>query len=227
MSGGGRCNFTNLHIEPDNFLSHNSHFCKSALSCYTQWDFIELVKKHGIAYHEKKHGQLFCNNSSKDILNMLLAECESANVHIRTQCDVTSVSHNSGIDKEGYYQLETIQGIFSADALVIACGGLSIPTMGASGFGYEIAKQFSLNVLPTTAALVPFTFSDYIKPLSERLAGVSVDVVLSNSRASFRENILFTHRGLSGPAVLQLSSYWKQVKILVLIYCQMLTLEPG
>ncbi|MFZ5604050.1 MAG: NAD(P)/FAD-dependent oxidoreductase [Pseudomonadota bacterium] len=202
MSGGGRCNFTNLYVEPSCYLSANPHFCKSALSRYTQWDFIGLVAQYGIPYHEKKLGQLFCDNSAQDILDMLLAECTGAGVTIRTQCDIQAVEHNQ------HFMLHTNQGSVETDTLIIASGGLSIPSMGVTGFGYEVAQQFGMNLLPTRAGLVPFTFTDSFKELSNRLSGLSVDVVLSNERNSFRENILFTHRGLSGPAVLQLSSYW-------------------
>lgn len=204
MSGGGRCNFTNMDVTPANYLSANPHFCKSALSRYTQWDFIGLVAQHGIAYHEKKLGQLFCDNSAKDILDMLLAECDKGGVTIITHCDIRQIDGNDRL------RLDTDKGRFEADTVVIASGGLSIPSMGVTGFGYEVARQFGLNVLPTRAALVPFTFSDGFRELSNRLSGLSVDSVLSNEEAAFRENILFTHRGLSGPAVLQLSSYWRE-----------------
>lgn len=230
MSGGGRCNFTNLTIEPDCFISENPHFCISALNRYTQWDFITLVEKHHIPYHERKHGQLFCNESAKDILAMLLAECEAVKVNIKTQCSVTKISlpeapgnrsettsssttansndkhHNE--DSQRRFHLQCDKGEFTAHSLVIASGGLSIPTLGGSGFGYETARRFGLKVLPTRAGLVPFTFSDSFKAVSERLSGLAVDVDLQNARQSFQENVLFTHRGLSGPAVLQLSNYW-------------------
>jgi predicted Rossmann fold flavoprotein len=208
MSGGGRCNFTNLHASPERFLSANPHFCKSAISRYTQWDFIEIVERHGIEYFEKEtvnglSGQLFCQRSSKQIVAMLLTECENAGVEIRTRCETTRVEH-----KEGFH-VESNQGAFSADALVVACGGLSIPSLGGSGFGYQLAEQFGLRLLPTSAGLVPLTFSDNLKEMFGRLSGVSCEVVISNHQASFREDLLFTHRGLSGPAVLQISSYWK------------------
>jgi predicted Rossmann fold flavoprotein len=207
MSGGGRCNFTNLYIEPDCFLSNNPHFCKSALSRYTQWDFIALVDKHSIAYEEREHGQLFCKGSAKEILAMLHKECEQAGVTIHTHCAVTSITapeHNS--DK--HYILNTNLGKFRTNKLVIATGGLSIPKMGATNFGYNVARQFNIPVIPTRAGLVPFTFSDHIKVLSERLSGISHEVTLATQGKQFRENILFTHRGISGPAALQLSSYW-------------------
>lgn len=207
MSGGGRCNFTNLNIEPDCFLSNNPHFCKSALSRYTQWDFIALVEKHAIPYEERQHGQLFCKGSAKEILAMLIKECEQAGVTIHTHCEVASITgseHNS--DKQ--FILNSNIGKFRSTSLVIASGGLSIPKMGATNFGYKIATQFNLPVVPTRAGLVPFTFSDQIKSLSERLSGVSQQVVLSTDKSQFQENILFTHRGISGPAALQSSSYW-------------------
>jgi predicted Rossmann fold flavoprotein len=208
MSGGGRCNFTNLHCSPERFLSSNPHFCKSALSRYTQWDFIEMVERHGIRYFEKEtvnglSGQLFCKDSSKQIVTMLLAECERAAVQIRTQCETTEVTHREG------FHVETNQGEFSADTLVVACGGLSIPSLGGSGLGYPLAEQFGLRLLPVTAGLVPLTFSDSRKELFGRLSGTSCEVVICNQRASFREDLLFTHRGLSGPVVLQISSYWR------------------
>jgi predicted Rossmann fold flavoprotein len=202
MSGGGRCNFTNLHCSPKNTLSANPHFCISALSRYTQWDFIALVEKHGIAYHDKGAGQLFCDNSSKDILAMLETECESAGVEILTHCeDITVVYEKS-------YTVESSKGAFVGDSLVIATGGLSIPKMGASDFGYRLAKQFGLNVLDTRAGLVPFTFSGAMHELTDRLSGVSLPATVTASGTTFSEDILFTHRGLSGPAALQASSYW-------------------
>lgn len=210
MSGGGRCNFTNLDITPENYLCNNPHFCISALNRYNQWQFIELVESHGIAYHERKHGELFCDESAKDILTMLLDECQRAGVVIKTKCEIKSVK---AVDKAGEenqrYGLQTSAGQYQCRSLVIATGGLSIPTMGASGFGYEIAEQFGLSLLPRTAGLVPFTFSDGIKQISETLSGLAVDVDMSVNGISFRENMLFTHRGISGPAALQLSSYWK------------------
>ncbi|WP_372717258.1 NAD(P)/FAD-dependent oxidoreductase [Immundisolibacter sp.] len=213
MSGGGRCNFTNLHIEPACFLSANSQFCISALNRYTQWDFIALVEKHGIAFHERKHGQLFCNDSSKAILGMLISECERANVTICVLCETDKVevmntsTGNSGGQRKRF-KLATNKGDFTAESLVIASGGLSIPTMGATSFAYDIARQFGLNVLPTRAGLVPFMFTEPFKAVASRLSGVAIAVDLWNDQQSFRENVLFTHRGLSGPAVLQLSNYW-------------------
>jgi len=206
MSGGGRCNFTNMYCEPSNFLSQNPHFCKSALARYTQWDFIGLVAEHGVAYHEKKLGQLFCDNKASDILNMLLSECDEAGVELRLD---TSVSEISKLDSG--YQLQTSAGTVRCESLVIATGGLSIPTLGATGFGYQVAKQFGHELLPTRAGLVPFTITDpQLKALCTELSGTSVeDCVVSCNGQSFKENILFTHRGLSGPAILQISSFWQ------------------
>lgn len=204
MSGGGRCNFTNLDIQPENYLSANPHFCKSALNGYNQWQFIQLVERHQIAYHERKHGELFCDESAKDILAMLLDECEQANVAVKTKCDIQGIA-----SQDSWYSLHTSLGHYHCQSLVIATGGLSIPTMGATGFGYEVAEQFGLQLLPRTAGLVPFTFTDWVKDISERLSGLAVDVEMSVNSVAFRENLLFTHRGISGPAALQLSSYWK------------------
>ena len=206
MSGGGRCNFTNLYCEPSNFLSENPHFCKSALARYTQWDFLALVGKHGVPYHEKKLGQLFCDHKASDILDMLLAECDQAGVQLHLN---TSVSQ---IDKmETGYRLQTSMGELHCQSLVIATGGLSIPTLGATGFGYQVAQQFGHQLLPTRAGLVPFTLTDpQLKALCTELSGTSVeDCVVSCNGQSFKENILFTHRGLSGPAILQISSFWQ------------------
>ncbi|WP_325435453.1 NAD(P)/FAD-dependent oxidoreductase [Pseudomonas nitroreducens] len=207
MSGGGRCNFTNMYCEPVNFLSQNPHFCKSALARFTQWDFIALVAKHGVPYHEKKLGQLFCDNKSSDILGLLLDECDQAGVDLRLDTSVTEIAR---LD-EGGYQLQTSLGLARCESLVIATGGLSIPTLGATGFGYQIARQFGHNVLPTRAGLVPFTLTDpQLKALCTELSGTSVeDCRVSCNGQSFVENILFTHRGLSGPAILQISSYWQ------------------
>ena len=208
MSGGGRCNFTNLHVSPERFLSANPHFCKSALSRYTQWDFIELVERHGIEYFEKQtvnglSGQLFCEQSSKQIVAMLLQECAAAGVEIRTGCETSAVTHNDG------FHLATSHGLFSAQTLVVASGGLSIPSLGGSGLGYQLAEQFGLRLLPVAPGLVPLTFTSAMKDTCDTLSGVSCEVVVSNQRAAFREDLLFTHRGLSGPAILQISSYWQ------------------
>ncbi|AOE49438.1 BaiN/RdsA family NAD(P)/FAD-dependent oxidoreductase [Kangiella sediminilitoris] len=204
MSGGGRCNFTNYYAEPANYLSKNEHFCKSAMSRYTQWDFIGMVEKHGIPYHEKKLGQLFCDNKAKDIVNMLLEECSEVDADVRTHCSVEQIKKQD----EGFL-LITSQGKWQCQSLVIATGGLSIPTMGATGFGYDIARQFGLKVLDTTAGLVPFTLTPHLLEQFEGLSGTSADSIVSCNGQSFRENILWTHRGLSGPAILQISSYWR------------------
>lgn len=203
LSGGGRCNFTNINAGPANFLSRNPHFCKSALSRYTAQDFIALVEKHGIAYHEKKLGQLFCDNSAKEIVAMLADECKQAGARILTRVDVNAVQRN------GSYLLDTSTGELECESLVIASGGLSFPTMGASDFGYRLARQFDIPVLPTRAALVPFTLDEPLRNLSEAISGIAADSIARAGNAEFRENILFTHRGLSGPAVLQVSSYWQ------------------
>ncbi|WP_116289659.1 BaiN/RdsA family NAD(P)/FAD-dependent oxidoreductase [Klebsiella aerogenes] len=205
MSGGGRCNFTNMYVEPAAYLSQNPHFCKSALARYTQWDFIELVGKYGIAWHEKTLGQLFCDDSAEQIVNLLLSECEKGGVQIRLRSEILSVER----DEQGY-RLQVNGEMLTAKNLVIASGGLSMPGLGASPFGYKVAEQFGLKVLPTRAGLVPFTLH---KPLLEQLqvlSGVSVpSTITAENGTLFRENLLFTHRGLSGPAVLQISSYWQ------------------
>lgn len=203
MSGGGRCNFTNMYTEPGNFLSQNPHFCKSALARYTQWDFIELVSKHGVPYHEKKLGQLFCDNKSSDILEMLLSECQQAGVSLHLDTSVEQIEKT-----DSGYSLKTTLDQLNCQSLVIATGGLSIPTLGATGFGYQVAKQFGHTLLPTRAGLVPFTITDQLKEICSELSGTSVDCLVSCNDQSFRENILFTHRGLSGPAILQISSFW-------------------
>ncbi|MCW9057045.1 MAG: NAD(P)/FAD-dependent oxidoreductase [Gammaproteobacteria bacterium] len=203
MSGGGRCNFTNLYASHENYISSNPHFCKSALNRYTPYNFLNLVEKHKIKYVDKDEGQLFCENKAKDILHMLLTECADNKVKIKTRCTIVEIKKNN------QFELKTSDGKFIASSLVIASGGLSIPTLGATGFGYEIAKQFGLKVLAHRAALVPFTLQ---KPLLEKLnslSGLSVDVSLSCNDVTIRDAMLFTHRGLSGPAVLQISSYWK------------------
>lgn len=206
MSGGGRCNFTNMYTDPANFLSGNPHFCKSALARYTQWDFIEMVSRHGVPYHEKKLGQLFCDNKASDILAMLLDECLQAGVDLRLDTSVKSIEKG-----ERGYLLQSSMGEIVCQSLVIATGGLSIPTLGASGFGYQVARQFGHSLLPTRAGLVPFTITEpLLKSMCEDLSGTSVeDCLVSCNGQSFRENILFTHRGLSGPAILQVSSYWQ------------------
>lgn len=205
ISGGGRCNFTNLHTTPANFLSENPRFCISALKSYTQHDFIALVKKHGIAYHEKTLGQLFCDGSSRQIVDMLLKECREAGVTLQLRTKIT------GLEKtETGFSLGTEQGTLAASALVVATGGKSIPKMGATGFGYEIARRFGLEVVTPRPALVPFTFSDAQLRHLAGLAGVAAPARVSCGKARFDEALLFTHRGLSGPAILQISSYWRE-----------------
>ncbi|WP_137940156.1 NAD(P)/FAD-dependent oxidoreductase [Chitinivorax sp. B] len=204
ISGGGRCNFTNLHAKPDNYLSANPHFCRSALARYTVRDFIELVERHGIGYHEKALGQLFCDDSAQRIIDMLRNECEDAGVNWLMPCKVDRVD-----TKSECYLLATNRGDITCDKLVIATGGLSIPQIGATGLGYEIAKQFGLAVTPLSAGLVPLTFQpEDFAPYAE-LSGISFDAVTQSGKGRFREAILLTHRGLSGPAILQVSSYWK------------------
>ena len=203
MSGGGRCNFTNTGTGPGNFLSRNPHFCKSALARYRPIDFIEMVERHGIAYHEKELGQLFCDESSKQIVKLLLDECDWAGVHIATGIAISSIRFAG--DR---FEVETAQGIYRAEKLVVATGGLSIPSMGASGLGYSIARQFGHALVETRAGLVPFTLSG--KPLEQyaELAGVALPIAVRVGGTEFRNALLFTHRGLSGPAILQISSYW-------------------
>lgn len=203
MSGGGRCNFTNLNTGPQHFISGNPHFCKSALSRYSPQDFVALVESHDIPYHEKTAGQLFCDRSSKDIVNMLVDECGKAGVQILKDCTTESVSR-----EDNGFLLKTSQGNFAATSLVIATGGLSIPKMGATDFGYRLGRQFGLNVLETRAGLVPFTFTGPTHDMCDRLAGVSTRAILETDGIEFTDDVLFTHRGLSGPAALQLSSYW-------------------
>ncbi|WP_424673969.1 NAD(P)/FAD-dependent oxidoreductase [Candidatus Binatus sp.] len=203
ISGGGRCNFTNLEIAPERFLSANPHFCKSALSRYTQHDFIALVERHRIRYHEKTLGQLFCDGSAREILAMILAECAAAGVDLRTGHRV------SGITRADRFRIETDKGGFIAPALVLATGGLSIPKMGATGFAYETARRFDIAVIEPRPGLAPLKAGGETLELCRTIAGVSVDAVASCGRESFRESILFTHRGLSGPAILQISSYWR------------------
>ena len=204
MSGGGRCNFTNTGTGPANFLSANPHFCKSALARYTPSDFIAMVERHGIAYHEKELGQLFCDESSKQIVKMLLDECAQAGVRIETACSVERVQHDSG----GFH-LHTTRGSFNAPAMVVATGGLSIPSMGASGFGYALAKQFGHAVLPTRAGLVPLTLSGKHQERFADLSGVALPVQARCNGTSFDNSMLVTHRGISGPAILQISSFWQ------------------
>jgi predicted Rossmann fold flavoprotein len=203
ISGGGRCNFTNLHTRPEHFLSANPHFAKSALARYHPQDFVALVRKHRIPYHEKKLGQLFCDGSAREIIGLLESECAAAGVVIETGCFARDVERGSG------FHIETDDATFRADSLVVATGGLSIPKMGATSFGYDLARRFGLTVRPCRAALVPFIFA---KPEQENfadLAGVSLEVTVRTGPVQFREQMLFTHRGLSGPAILQISSYWE------------------
>jgi len=222
MSGGGRCNFTNYYVEPDRYLCHNPHFCKSALSRYTQWDFISLVDKHNIPYHEKQLGELFCDNKSSDILEMLLTECDQAGVDIQLKTSVDSIEllDVNLEESASRYKLITNRDdhrtAYVCESLVIATGGLSIPTLGATGFGYQVAEQFKLKTYATRAGLVPFTITNQLKDVCVALSGSSCEVTMECGDQSFRGNMLFTHRGLSGPAVLQISSYWQAGKILTI-----------
>ena len=204
ISGGGRCNFTNLYATPDSYQSQNKSFCVSALTRYTPQEFIALVEKRHIAYHEKKLGQLFCDGSSNEIVRMLLDEAEAAKVTIRLRCKVTSIRRADD------FLIETDMGSVAADSLAIATGGLSIPQMGATGFAYAVARQFGLNVVPTSPGLVPFTSSGRALEFCRRLAGISIPCTASCKGASFTENLLFTHKGISGPAILQVSSHWQE-----------------
>ena len=223
MSGGGRCNFTNYFVEPEHFIGANQHFCKSALSRYPSWEFIGMVEAHKIRYHEREHGQLFCDESAQDILTMLLDECSAVGVQVRLNAQVDEVQTLDN-EKHARFQLTTskklskkdianetksTQAYYRCESLVVATGGLSIPTMGASGLGYELAQQFGHQLISTDASLVPFTFTDKIGELIRALAGISLPVIASNERISFKLPLLFTHRGLSGPAMLQLSNYWQ------------------
>ena len=211
ISGGGRCNFTNLHVTPDNFLSANPHFCKSALARYSPLDFIAMVERHGITYHEKELGQLFCDRSAKLIVQMLVDECREAGVRIEVDSIIRGVERSA----EGF-ALETSRGPALAEALVVASGGLSIPKMGATGFGYELAKRFEHGVVPTRAALVPLTFSENELARYRDLSGIGLSVEAGCSGGRFAAPMLFTHRGISGPAILQISSYWQPGNELVM-----------
>ena len=204
ISGGGRCNFTNLHSTPDHFLSGNPDFCRSALGRYTQADFISLVERHSIPYHEKTLGQLFCDGSAREIVAMLLAECAQGGVDVRVGCTVTDIS------RADRFRVETGRGCFTAAAVVLATGGLSIPKMGATGFAYDVARRFGLGVTEHWPGLVPLKAAPEALGFEQLLAGVSLEAIVSCAGQSFRESILFTHRGLSGPAILQISSYWRQ-----------------
>ncbi|MCG9698433.1 NAD(P)/FAD-dependent oxidoreductase [Shewanella sp. Isolate11] len=206
ISGGGRCNFTNQKVEPANFICQNPHFVKSALARYSSQDFIELVERHGIEYHQRDHGQLFCNDSAKEIVAMLLTECEWAGAKVQLRTEIHSVIKNQA----GQFELETSKGQYCCDALVVATGGLSMPKLGASPFGYKLAEQFGLKVLPTHAGLVPFTWHSEQKLRFEALSGIAVpSTITAQDGTQFSEALLFTHRGLSGPAVLQISNYWQ------------------
>ncbi|MGP5211949.1 NAD(P)/FAD-dependent oxidoreductase [Psychrobacter alimentarius] len=228
MSGGGRCNFTNYFVEPEHFIGDNPHFCKSALSRYPSWEFIGMVEAHKIPYHEREHGQLFCDDSAQDILTMLLDECTAAGVQVRLNTNIDRVQTLSQ-DNQTRFQLTTSKKLgkkdiaseskssqtrYSCESLVVATGGLSIPTMGASGLGYEVAQQFGHTLIATDASLVPFTFTDKTGELIRALAGISLPVIASNERISFKLPVLFTHRGLSGPAMLQLSNYWRTGEVI-------------
>lgn len=209
MSGGGRCNFTNTQTSADNYISNNIHFCKSALSRYTQWDFIELVKQHHVKFHEKDHGQLFCDDSASDILNILLTECKQAGVTIKLNTAIETVEKLKNETEEFLVHTKNIN--YHSQSLVVATGGLSFPKVCATPLGYKIAEQFGIKIWPTSAGLVPFTLQPEDKERFSSLSGVAIDCLVSNenNNMSFRENILFTHRGLSGPAILQISSYWQ------------------
>lgn len=229
MSGGGRCNFTNYHVSPDKFISHNKHFCKSALSSYTQWDFINLVEKYKIKYHEKTLGQLFCDDKSKQIVEMLLTECELYKVKTALETNVISVikvdnsNTDSNTDKDSKFKLTLSHNNtninYICESLVIATGGLSIPTMGATGFAYNLAKQFGLNIYPTKAGLVPLTLQPADLEIYSKLSGVSCNSIVQSNNKIFKEDFLFTHRGISGPAVLQISNYWSPGEFLSINLC--------
>jgi len=215
ISGGGRCNFTNLGCSPANFLSQNSHFCKSALSRYTQQDFVALVERHKIKWHEKTLGQLFCDDSAMQIINMLMKECADSGVVVQLDTSVQAIEK-----LESRFWLKTSRGDYESGALVIATGGLSIPKMGATGFGYETAKKFGLNVIPPRAGLVPLTFDVDLLSMTKGLSGLSVDpAMVQCGKTVFHEALLFTHKGLSGPAILQISSYWNGGDEIVLNLC--------
>lgn len=211
ISGGGRCNFTNLHTTSKNFISQNPHFCVSALKRFTQQDFIALVEKYQIPFHEKTLGQLFCDISSRQIIDMLLQECTDGDVEIRLETAAGKIKRS-----ENFFEIEIGGELIRSESLVIATGGLSIPKMGATGFGYDVARQFGLKIIEPQAALVPFTLEEKILCETKKLSGVAVDAIVSCGKVSFREALLFTHRGLSGPAILQISSYWKKGEEIVI-----------
>ena len=204
ISGGGRCNFTNLNTHPSKFISENPKFMISALNQYDQYDFIKLVESYNIKFHEKKLGQLFCDDSSQQIIDLLLSECEKYQVTIHKECVVEDIDYSNEL-----YLVKSLMNSFTCHSLVIATGGLSIPKIGASKFGYDLAKQFDLNVILTSPALVPLTFNEDILKICKELTGLSVDAIVSFGKTLFQEGMLFTHRGLSGPSILQISSYWK------------------
>lgn len=204
ISGGGRCNFTNMYCAPENFLSENAHFCKSALARYTQYDFIDMVDRHRIPWHEKTLGQLFCDGSAREIVAMLRAECEAGGVDLRLNCSITDIT------RAERFRVTTSQGTFSAASVVLATGSLSIPKMGATGFAHQVAKRFGLALTDIRPALVPFTFDADALAMMQPLSGVSLECEAYCNGAEFREGMLLTHRGLSGPAILQLSSYWRE-----------------
>ena len=207
ISGGGRCNFTNLHASPENFISQNKRFCVSALKRYTQFDFIDLVNRHDIAWHEKTLGQLFCDESSFQIIDMLLDECDAAHVELRLNTEISNIIRR---DDAGFDVTTRTGAQWTCQSLVVACGGLSIPKIGATGFGYQIARQFGIDIVPTRAALVPLTFDPDMRADMGQLSGISVDAIVQCHKKQFREGLLFTHRGLSGPSILQISSYWDE-----------------
>ncbi|MCM8532893.1 MAG: NAD(P)/FAD-dependent oxidoreductase [Lentisphaeraceae bacterium] len=206
ISGGGRCNFTNMGATPANYLSQNPHFCKSAFKRYTQYDFVDLVEKHEIPYHEKKLGQLFCDRSAKDIVKMLLTECEEAGVEVLLGCKVEDIVKND----DASFTVKTGLGDYQSESVVISSGGLSVPGTGASGFGFKVAEKFGLEMIPTRAALVPFLWDEKSKEVFISLAGNALPSVMSCGKGRFEESFLFTHKGLSGPAVLQISNYWEE-----------------
>ncbi|GAX60978.1 flavoprotein [Candidatus Scalindua japonica] len=203
ISGGGSCNFTNLYLEAEHYISHNPHFCKSALNRFCQYDFISLVKKHNVSYQQRQLGQLFCNGNSVEILNLLLHECRLSGVKIQKSCTINNIEKNNS------FSVKTNSENYTTQSLVIATGGLSMPTIGATGFGYDVAKKFGLNVQPGQPGLVPLTFNNNDLKSFGDLSGISLDAAVSSNGQLFREAILFTHRGLSGPAVLQISNYWQ------------------
>ncbi|MWN90354.1 aminoacetone oxidase family FAD-binding enzyme [Gilliamella sp. Pra-s65] len=204
MSGGGKCNFTNLNVEPKHYLSQNPHFCKSALKRYTQWDFIHLVNQYHIAYHEKEHGQLFCDDSAQQIVDMLVNECQKGSVNFIMQTQLNDMEWDAG-----KFKLHTSKGVIECDKVIIATGGQSMPALGMTSVGYKIAEKFNLPVVPVKAGLVPFTLHKPLLDVLSTLSGIAVRVEVSIPKISFKDNLLFTHRGLSGPAILQISSYWQ------------------